>query len=289
MNAIVLAMAASLMAAPARPGTAPARPARSLQPLESYFSTDDYPVEAQLREAEGIVQFRLIIDRLGTPTRCIVARSSNDPDLDRATCDILMTRARFRPARDARGRAIETSVSSRVNWVLPEPATLPFEPVRYVTTMHGTPGGDVRCSTNGPGRPDDRAPLDECGTLAGTGAGQFLRRVATEVSITVIHGMVPVGSPVPAGQADDYGTMLASAEALLTIAPDGRVTACQMVRDVHPESQAEGVPNVIRAGLLCGAFPREARIFEAARNGSQTRKMRVFHSLYLRGADPPTP
>lgn len=289
MKAIMLAVAAGLMAAPAPAGAHPARPAQSMRPLQSYFSSDDYPLEALLREAEGIVHFTLIVDRLGTPTRCIVDRSSNDPDLDRATCGILMARVRFSPARDGRGRAVESRFPSRVHWALPEPATLPFEPIRYVTTMHATPGGVVRCSTNGPHHADENAPPNECGPLAGTGAGQILRRVAAEATITAIYGMVPEGSAVPAGETADYGTMLANAEALVTIAPDGRVTGCQLVRDEHSEGQNEGIPSAIRADLVCGAFPRGARIFEAARNGSQTRRMRVFNLLYFRSALPLTP
>lgn len=286
MIATFLAMAANLMAAQA--GT-PARPAHSLQPLESYFSSDDYPAQAQRRGAEGIIHFTVIIDRLGTPVRCIVDRSSNDPDLDRTTCDILTSRVRFRPARDARGRAVESRFSNRVRWVLPETATLPFEPVRYVTTMHAAPGGGVSCSTNGPHDPHEHGSPDECGTLAGTGAGQILRRITAEATITAIYGMVPEGSPVPAGEASGYGSMFARSEALLTVAPDGRVTECQVVRDEHPEGRGEGISSEARAALICGAFPRDARIFDAARDGAQTRRMRVFNSLYFLSADPPTP
>ena len=42
------------------------------------------------------------------------------PRLDKAACAAIMNRARYRPARDAAGRAVATSKSRRVTWRLPD-------------------------------------------------------------------------------------------------------------------------------------------------------------------------
>ena len=198
---ILVELAAAMLALPG--AAEPAQPPQPIGSPANWFWTDDYPIEAQRREAEGMVQFRLEVSAAGMPTRCIVEQSSNDVDLDRATCTILMQRARFQPARDRRARAIASSYSSRIRWVLPEPSTLPFEPIRYVTRIHGSADGDVRCSTNAAGDPRVRVATQECGALAGTGAAAFLRSGGIEATLTEIFIMIPEGRSDPAGDAPD--------------------------------------------------------------------------------------
>ncbi|HVQ09956.1 MAG TPA: energy transducer TonB [Allosphingosinicella sp.] len=95
-------------------------PARRLQPnLNSLFSHDDYPVAAMRADAQGTVGFRLDIGRYGRVARCTVTSSSGSAPLDQATCRILAERARYAPARDARGRRTRGSDSGRVTWRLP--------------------------------------------------------------------------------------------------------------------------------------------------------------------------
>jgi periplasmic protein TonB len=112
-------IAAIVAGAAPQPGAPPAERARAS--LSEYFSDDDYPEPSYRRGAEGVVHFRLEIDARGAPSRCLIDYSSGDIDLDRATCDILMSRARFRPARDSNGHAVPDRVSSRVRWAFPTP------------------------------------------------------------------------------------------------------------------------------------------------------------------------
>jgi protein TonB len=88
--------------------------------LPSYFSTDDYPLEALRRNQQGTTAFILSIDRRGRVERCTIATSSGSPSLDEATCSILKRRARFDPARDDDGRRVADTTSGRIKWVLPE-------------------------------------------------------------------------------------------------------------------------------------------------------------------------
>jgi len=93
------------------------RPARGN--VRTLFSADDYPADAQANGQEGTVQAELSIDRLGRVSACTVLRSSRVRSLDEATCGVLINRARFRPARDAAGRAVpDTIVTPPITWRL---------------------------------------------------------------------------------------------------------------------------------------------------------------------------
>ena len=51
----------------------------------------------------GIIYLRLRIEPNGRPSRCDVMRSFGSPSIDQWTCSLVMQRALFRPALDARG------------------------------------------------------------------------------------------------------------------------------------------------------------------------------------------
>jgi TonB family protein len=108
-------------APPAPPPYDPSRdpPERTRANLASYFSDDDYPAVALRAEEEGTVSFRLTIDADGRVADCQVTASSGSAALDSATCRILRSRARYSPARDARGRPTIGSDAARVTWRLP--------------------------------------------------------------------------------------------------------------------------------------------------------------------------
>ena len=93
-----------------------------LEPCEEriWVCKSDYPSSARRYEHEGTTGFRLTINLEGSPRECIVTSSSGYDDLDRRTCQVLLLRARFRPAQDDEGKAIEGTYSSAINWSLPE-------------------------------------------------------------------------------------------------------------------------------------------------------------------------
>jgi len=115
----------------------PDPPAPSLpngsQSVVSLFSYDDYPTEALRNGEEGTVIVDLIIRTDGRPRACRIIRSSGHPTLDLATCNIMLRRARFSPARDSNGNPVEdTFRTPPVSWRLveepapqPEPAPAP--------------------------------------------------------------------------------------------------------------------------------------------------------------------
>lgn len=95
-------------------------PTRARANLMSYVSDADYPPDARRNREEGTVGFVLHVSAEGRVTRCDVMQSSGSRALDLRTCQIMIVRARFTPARNAAGEPEADSVSGRVHWILPD-------------------------------------------------------------------------------------------------------------------------------------------------------------------------
>lgn len=96
-----------------------ATPAKSLQPLNRYFSSDDYPAQALNEKASGASAFTLMVDEKGAPAGCMVEEASGIATLDAQVCALLQERAKFTPALDAAGKPARSTVSGRIRWVMP--------------------------------------------------------------------------------------------------------------------------------------------------------------------------
>jgi len=87
--------------------------------IASIFSSDDYPPEAFKNGWEGDVGVRVHIGTDGKPHSCRILHSSGYPVLDVQTCAIVLGRARFTPARDSSGNAVEDDfVVPTVRWAI---------------------------------------------------------------------------------------------------------------------------------------------------------------------------
>jgi TonB family protein len=99
---------------PGEPATADPRPPvpRSVQ----VTTPSDYPARALRNEEQGDVTATVAVDRSGFPSGCTVAQSSGSDALDKETCRLLTSRARFYPARDAGHQPVEGTWSRTVGW-----------------------------------------------------------------------------------------------------------------------------------------------------------------------------
>lgn len=79
----------------------------------------DYPPEALAKRQQGLVVANLTVGVDGRVKDCAVILSSNSAALDRETCKDFENSARFSPARDESGAAVESHVLGRINWVIP--------------------------------------------------------------------------------------------------------------------------------------------------------------------------
>jgi protein TonB len=89
---------------------------------ENWITLKDYP-ESVIRPdpyPEGRVEFTLTVTVEGKASACKITKSSGYERLDEVTCKHLMRRARFEPAKNADGEAIEGSHASFVDWRVPD-------------------------------------------------------------------------------------------------------------------------------------------------------------------------
>jgi len=101
-------------------------PPQAPSSVAALLSNDDYPAEALRNNWQGTVQVKLRIGTDGRVRACRIVRSSGHDSLDLATCRIMLMRARFSPARDSNGNAVEDDfVSPPISWRLEEEETKP--------------------------------------------------------------------------------------------------------------------------------------------------------------------
>lgn len=94
--------------------------ARAADSPARWVSSDDYPPPAIRAGEQGAVGVAFTVDVWGRATDCTVVTSSRSRILDDATCRLIEERARYTPARDGAGAAMESRQTLRFRWVLPE-------------------------------------------------------------------------------------------------------------------------------------------------------------------------
>jgi protein TonB len=134
MRGIHIAALAGLLAALSSPVAARDTPAIPKGNPGLWVQTDDYPPSALREEGQGVVRFKLAIDAAGVPVNCTVTQSSGRSDLDDTACQLIVERARFDPAKDARGRPVAGTYENSVRWQIPQdrPAPQPGELVASI-------------------------------------------------------------------------------------------------------------------------------------------------------------
>ncbi|HST35591.1 MAG TPA: energy transducer TonB [Allosphingosinicella sp.] len=159
---------------------------------EAWIRTDDYPAAALRSEEQGLVMVVLTVGPNGRVRDCQLTFSSESAALDARTCRLFRSRARYRPARNVRGRPVAARLRERVRWVLP-PESVRFEASYALVQLRQVDGrvGTCRRATEIPAY--GSLPNEICSTFA------------------------PVGLPVP-DQISQGHTRFAIA---LRIAPDG--------------------------------------------------------------------
>ena len=88
------------------------------QLIQGRLNDSDYPDRARRAGAEGEVAVRFIVQPNGRVSGCQIIQSSGNADLDSTTCRLIERRFRYRPARDAQGRAIAEVTTKLYTWGL---------------------------------------------------------------------------------------------------------------------------------------------------------------------------
>jgi protein TonB len=97
--------------------------------LSGSIGGSDYPDGAYRARRGGTVHLRFTVAPTGRVSDCIVTRSSGSRELDNVTCSLIVRRFRYRPARNAEGTPIASSVVGEHVWeVAPQPPDQWIEP-----------------------------------------------------------------------------------------------------------------------------------------------------------------
>ena len=217
-------------------------------PLVSLFSANDYPDEAVRNVEEGIVGVVLRVSHTGQLTDCIVESSSHSASLDSQTCRIIWQRARFKPARDERGRAVESAIRQRIRWALPgaPPSTLPWS-LRFTLTFAkaGTRPA-CRISTTGALDPDHEIEQD-------TGNCDFVvdNLMAEAAELAIAKGTVIFETRFsPSTAALKPGTppgmvILSQRTSHVDIDPSGEVIDCRVGSEIQLGETVSDCPELL--------------------------------------------
>lgn len=113
---------AALLVGAAAPALAeaPSVKARNAQSWDILFS--EYPPRALAAGQQGLVGYKVKLDREGYATECEVTKPSGHAILNEETCRLILNRATFKGMRDSNGRRVATVTEGTVNWVLPSQA-----------------------------------------------------------------------------------------------------------------------------------------------------------------------
>lgn len=111
----ILPVAAGAQSTPDNPPGTAAKPAGN---PATWFTYDDYPVDARRASEQGRVAVAVKIDAEGKPYKCWVVTSSGSKSLDDATCSLVMMRASFIPAKDPSGKPMEWTYNVATRWAL---------------------------------------------------------------------------------------------------------------------------------------------------------------------------
>lgn len=225
MTALVVVAAA----VPAVGKDAP-RVAKEAVPLDvgEWLGADNYPPAAIRAGEQGRVVAVVSLDATGHPTACRIDISIGSPVLEKGTCDVVLAKGKFEPARDAKGRALASTLTLPVRWVLPEDGDnrQPSGPVDLVHIV--TVGADdsiIRCEITVDGKPQVTSS-EQCG---GPGDRVEVRRrlkLAGPYRVRMDVAIRHADAPPPLPPAPATGRLLTLHEARQAIDAEGMPSNC---------------------------------------------------------------
>jgi len=120
-----LVLLASVAVQAETPGEKAVREAKNYDTLMQY-----YPKRALEAGEQGLVAFKVRLDKAGQPTNCEVTHSSGYRQLDDETCQLILIHAVFQPVKDAEGNKVNQVTEGVVNWKIPGAAANTIAPVK---------------------------------------------------------------------------------------------------------------------------------------------------------------
>ncbi|RED16278.1 TIR domain-containing protein [Parasphingopyxis lamellibrachiae] len=106
-------------AQPDPPRTTRTTPPEPIGNPGNWVRASDYPANILRNGEEGTSRFQVRVGANGVPTACFTIGSSGHFQLDARACNMVMSRGRFRPGRDASGNPVAGLYSGSYRWRAP--------------------------------------------------------------------------------------------------------------------------------------------------------------------------
>lgn len=117
MKAIALTGMALLLSVAVQAETPVEKTAREAQNYDTLLQY--YPKRALAAGEQGLVAFKVRIDKAGQPTSCEVTHTSGYRQLDDETCQLILSHGVFKPVKDSEGNKTNQVAEGVVNWKIP--------------------------------------------------------------------------------------------------------------------------------------------------------------------------
>lgn len=200
----------------------PAAVAKHATGLSLTLTIRDYPREARAKGETGRVVFRYLIDVAGRARDCEIVQSSGSAALDAKSCEIV-TRGRFRPARDVQGNPVPEYWRWAIEWRDPKGPIIVAD--ELTPENQATPTSDTAKSA-------PAAPAISVGQANWEAMPRLEMREGsfdpTRVNEEVRHIIASRQCEFPAARPDKYSLVVNYA---LLLSPDGTVEQA-LVEDV---------------------------------------------------------
>jgi TonB family protein len=196
--------------------------------LASWFHADDYPAEALDKGLEGRVSFEVDVDPEGRPTACRIALSSGSAILDQKTCDIVMSRAKFKPAK-RHGIPVSSHYSESTVWRIAKGVMMGTGYIATIVDFSTDPPTCTIAKKGDIGGPTCEQSLPQLGAV---GARQKLSKLVFLVSISN-------GTEQPYRGEKDWGQRTSFVAMDLYTLKGGAQVACSTaaVEGIPPEAK----------------------------------------------------
>ncbi len=94
------------------------RKATPIDSPERWIRYNDYPSSMLRGGFSGLVFFRLTVEPTGEVSDCSIQQALEPEEFKKATCSVMMKRARFQPALDSKGQPIRSIFASNVYFTI---------------------------------------------------------------------------------------------------------------------------------------------------------------------------
>ena len=169
----------------------------------NWYKADDYPIQYIQAGRSFDISLRATVRPDGSLQGCAIEKSSGEKDFDKYNCALLLSRAKFSPAKDRDGRPALGIYRTRVTWMI-DNRKLKASAGDLELTVANLPAGlssptyvHVALAVDGTGRATDCADgkPDQNAALVKAACTQLLR------SYRAIPARLPSGDLVPSVQS----------------------------------------------------------------------------------------